>query len=731
MIESIGVLVTNKDGLLSVLPSDANISVISNTLDVVINSKHLIPTHIQVFFYQESRFLAPKILPTYVTRLATLKSATIIIPTKDGLEFLKRCVDSILMITDYDSIDYEIIVVDNQTTEPGALDYLRSIDMNDNVRVVSYRDKFNYSSINNYAAGLASGDLLVFLNNDTIVLRPDWLKILTKWAEDSSIGAIGAKLLYPDYTVQHGGVVVGIQGVAAHAHISLPSNARGFQNWNQITREALAVTGACLAVRKSIFEEVGGFDSDFAVAFNDIALCISIARRGYRNLWVSEPLFYHLESKTRGYDSTTEKRIKMFEEALLFNKLYWPPGAEDPSYNLNLSLENVYQLAEPVRFTRRWRFASKLKYRKRILILSSTFLQGHGVAVVIAIQAKRLIELGYDVWFGGPLSDKEIVVAGIQRINISNARLAARFAVRFNMDLAISHTPPFYSVARFLGVYPAFIAYDYGEPPASLFPDFEARIAVNREKAFCFAKSRFRAAISNSVAHENGESNLKVLPLANSHLSTWTDSSNEQRERLRDSYQWSDAFVILSVCRFHLAERFYKGVTDYVELTSRVKMMNPGRKVIVVLCGKGSPEDILEMESKGVNVFANVSDEEVRDLYLAADIFISLSRWEGYNLGIGQALALGLPVLASKIPAHDAFKVDTFDQQSRLLDRLNEFVRSDLPVRKARVLDWDEHLSILCEYIDDCIAVSRKEATEHSLGSFSVSPFSSRETDCG
>ena len=221
---------------------------------------------------------------------------SIIIPTRNQVAMLKDCVDSVLNLTQYKG-GFEIIIVNNGSDDAATIQYLTNINLSKIVRVLDFPQPFNYSAINNFASRQARGDILVFLNNDTIIIRADWLDLFAEQVMDPRVGVVGAKLLYPDQTVQHGGVVVGILGVAAHSHSYLPANAPGFQSESLILREVLAVTAACMAVRKDVFFSVAGFDTDFQVAFNDIALCVSVARSGHTNVVLAESIAIHLESK--------------------------------------------------------------------------------------------------------------------------------------------------------------------------------------------------------------------------------------------------------------------------------------------------------------------------------------------------------------------------------------------------------------------------------------------------
>ncbi|MDP9100402.1 MAG: glycosyltransferase [Verrucomicrobiota bacterium] len=273
---------------------------------------------------------------------------SIIIPTRDRAELLKRCVESIQERTDYNP--FEIIIVDNGSIEPETLAFFRAIEQRD-VRVNAERGAFNYSRLNNRAATEARGDILVFLNNDTEIDDAGWLTEMVSHAARTEVGAVGARLWYPDGTLQHGGVVLGLGGVAGHAFPHIPRGHPGYFNRAMLQQNSSAVTGACLAVRKTVFEELGGFDEEnLGVTFNDIDFCLRLTQRGYRVVWTPYANLIHHESASRGHQRTREEQDE-FERAVDYMQTTW--GAElmhDPFYNPNLSLNPPgFEIAFPPR----------------------------------------------------------------------------------------------------------------------------------------------------------------------------------------------------------------------------------------------------------------------------------------------------------------------------------------------------------------------------------------------
>ncbi|NET62713.1 MAG: glycosyltransferase, partial [Symploca sp. SIO2E6] len=196
---------------------------------------------------------------------------------------------------------------------------------------------FNYPKINNYAVKRCQGEYLLFLNNDTEIVTPDWLEAMVEQAQRHSIGAVGAKLLYPDNTVQHAGVVAGLGGVAGHSHKHYTSDSPGYFYQIQTINNYSAVTAACLMCRRNVFEEVGGFEEELTIAFNDVDFCFKIVEKGYRNIYLPHVVLYHYESKSRGYEDTVEKQIR-FSREIQYIKNKWPKVLQyDPCYSLNLT----------------------------------------------------------------------------------------------------------------------------------------------------------------------------------------------------------------------------------------------------------------------------------------------------------------------------------------------------------------------------------------------------------
>lgn len=261
---------------------------------------------------------------------------SLIIPTRDGYELLKTCIDSIVQRTTYSH--YEILLVDNQSTCARTLAYMDDLIAAGTARVLRYNHSFNYSAINNFAVQHAKGSIVGLINNDIEVISPGWLTEMVSHAGRPEIGCVGAKLYYSNGAIQHGGVVLGIGGVAGHAHKYFAQDADGYFSRLKVVQNFSAVTGAALLVRKEIFDAVGGLDeAGLSVAFNDVDLCLKVMSAGYRNLWTPFAELYHHESVSRGAEDTPEKMARFRGECEVMQQRWSSLLARDPHYNPNLS----------------------------------------------------------------------------------------------------------------------------------------------------------------------------------------------------------------------------------------------------------------------------------------------------------------------------------------------------------------------------------------------------------
>ncbi|MCG7364300.1 glycosyltransferase family 2 protein [Roseomonas sp. ACRSG] len=290
-----------------------------------------------------------------------LPPVSVIIPTRDRPELLRACCTGLLQMTDWPADRLEVLVVDNGSTDPEALALLRQLAADPRLRVLSAPGSFNYPRLNNLAAGQARGSLLVLLNNDIEVLEPGWLREMAALALQREVGMVGAKLLYPTGEgVQHAGLVFGPQAVR-HLLRFAPANDPGYGGQLALTQALSAVTGACMVLRREVYEEVGGLDEGLAVGFNDIDLCLRIQDAGYRIVWTPHAVLVHRESASRGLDITEPQRQRAEGELRFMQRRWGEMLEQDPYHNPNLMLyddtgHNQAQLSVPRR-TPPWRRA--------------------------------------------------------------------------------------------------------------------------------------------------------------------------------------------------------------------------------------------------------------------------------------------------------------------------------------------------------------------------------------
>ena len=266
---------------------------------------------------------------------------SIIIPTCDHTDLLKQCLDSISELTTYDN--YEIILCENNSKDPETFAYYETLDSNEKIKLIQYSGSFNFSKINNFARKYASGEHLLFLNNDIKIITSEWIEEMLMFTQRDDVGACGIKLLYPDDTVQHGGIAMGVCGSAANICPLFPREHEGYMSRLAVASDMSACTAACLMVSASAFDEVGGFDEELSVSFNDVDLCLKIRELGLLVVFNPVAEAYHFESRSRGYDTKGEKKARMEREKSILRQK-WPRYYEeegDPYYNRNFGKNSI------------------------------------------------------------------------------------------------------------------------------------------------------------------------------------------------------------------------------------------------------------------------------------------------------------------------------------------------------------------------------------------------------
>ena len=262
---------------------------------------------------------------------------SILIPNRDQKETLEKCLNSIWEKSTYKN--YEILIVENNSSSPEIFNYYREIEKRPGVRILTWKEGFNYSAINNFGEKSAAGDYLLFLNNDVEVINPGWIEELLGNCQRKEVGIVGAKLYYPDDTIQHAGTVIGIGGIAGHAFLNMPRSRTGYLHKASLQMDLSAVTAACMMMKRQVFKQLGGFEERLSVAFNDVDLCLRTVQAGYLVVYNPEVELYHYESKSRGAEDSEEK-VRRFQEEIEFMRCRWMDLLKkgDPYYNRNLTL---------------------------------------------------------------------------------------------------------------------------------------------------------------------------------------------------------------------------------------------------------------------------------------------------------------------------------------------------------------------------------------------------------
>jgi GT2 family glycosyltransferase len=281
---------------------------------------------------------------------------SVIIPTKDQRPLLQVCLDGLMERTDYGPL--EIVIVDNGSTEPDALAFLSELRKKENVKVVEDSGPFNFSRLVNLGVASSSGEIVVLLNNDVEVINSDWLDEMVSHALRPDVGAVGAKLYYRDDTLQHGGVILGVDGIAVNAHRFVPRESQGYFGRLNLTHGLSCVTAACLATRRTIYESLGGFnEQDLAISYNDVDFCLRLRQAGYRIIWTPHAELYHYEGSSREAPKSADENAARNRVEAMYMRKHWGPLLDnDPYYNPNFSLRSPpFKLGAASRAPKPWR----------------------------------------------------------------------------------------------------------------------------------------------------------------------------------------------------------------------------------------------------------------------------------------------------------------------------------------------------------------------------------------
>ena len=272
---------------------------------------------------------------------------SVIIPNKDEKETLQTCLESLKKNTSYQN--FEIIIIENNSTTGEIFKYYKELSRDQQIHLLRWGKEFNYSAINNFGVAHARGEYLLFLNNDVKSIEPDWMEEMLGVCQRPEVGGVGAKLIYPDNTIQHAGCVIGMGGIAGHMFVDMPADRTGYLHKASLIQDMSAVTAACLMMKKEVFEQAGGFTEELAVAFNDVDLCLKVRKNNHLIVYDPYAKLYHMESKTRGAEDSKEK-VRRFQTEIEYMRCHWMDILKngDPYYNKNLSLTKWNYSLKPI-----------------------------------------------------------------------------------------------------------------------------------------------------------------------------------------------------------------------------------------------------------------------------------------------------------------------------------------------------------------------------------------------
>jgi GT2 family glycosyltransferase/glycosyltransferase involved in cell wall biosynthesis/putative intracellular protease/amidase len=593
----------------------------------------------------------PGVAPVPPLADAALPSVTIIIPTRDRVDLLRSCIDSIYACTDYLADRLEVVVVDNGSEAQDTNDYLAEGTAAGRLRVIAAPITFNYSRLNNLAAATSTADLLVLLNNDTVIEDGGWLRRLAHYAMQADVAAVGPKLLYEDGTIQHAGIVLSIGGVAEHAHRGLEHDAPGAMGLAQTTHEVSGVTGACLAIRRSVYNEVGGLDENLPVAFNDVLLCLSCLDRGYRNLYVHDVWVRHAESKTRGVDDTEAKIEVFLREARYARGKFDTLFRNDPYYNPNLSLltEAIYSPAFPPRVRPPWRGrAARSRPAAKLLLLSASLSEDNDIGTVVIMQARYLAD-DYDVTVGSPVVLPFLDLGGAAQVELKRPEDAAVWAVQHDCDAVIVHTWPYLRVARLLGEHPRTVLHDHGAAGLFLTPSKGERWAAKVDYALAVALFSAVLASSPAIATATGRADAVLCPPGSDRLGRWSMAVEPLRNEVRRARGWESRTIL--VAGGLPADR--DAAASLMDALSELAgSLSTERSVVAVVVANTD-----WAVGRNILLLPNLTAGELAGIYAAADIYLDLSGPGVASLAAAEARALGakvIPFEPSKQGSRDA-----------------------------------------------------------------------------
>ena len=583
---------------------------------------------------------------------------SIIIPFKDRPELLEKCIQSVYRNTDYQN--FEVIGISNNSSDAKTFQCISALEkLFTTLSFYELNIPFNFSKINNVAVQkYANGEYILFLNNDVEIISEGWIEAMLGIALQQNVGCVGAKLIYPDHTIQHAGVILGVNGFAGHYMSGCPHKQAGYDNRLASISNYSAVTGACMLLEKSLFLDVGMFNEhDLPINFNDVDLSLKIVKAGYDVIVTPHCEAYHYETVSRGEDKTEAERARFQREidyvlqrhsAILLNGDPW----------LNANVAECHDSLP----------AANIAGFMRIAILCARMQKGYGVDLVVSEQAQGLAGRGFKVDIytlenDGYFSSEEF---NIYKVDVPSE--AINHINHQCYDVAIAHTSPFFGLLPSIKSDVYTVAYEHGDPTPDYFPRKEAAIrqsVKDLKLADVYPVVNQVIAISKFIAEDIHWPAATIMYNGADHLLKYYQLENTAIDAIDIVKKFkldTRKIIILCVTRLGSGEANYKGLDSFVTLIKKLGHENYEYMVL----GKGSESDKAELEGQSIKVMLNASREELIKAYQVSDLLVSFSKWEGFNLPLVEAQAFARPGYALDRCAHSEVSETVFSDVAEL-----------------------------------------------------------------
>jgi GT2 family glycosyltransferase len=591
-----------------------------------------------------------------------------LLPFKDNVDLLRTCIDSLFKYTTYQN--YQIILINHESVELKTHTYLKELLNHEKVRLLYYQGAFNFSAMNNLAVEHTNSEYLVLLNNDTEILTEDWLQKLLSLAARVSAGAVGCMLLYKNRDIQHAGIALGLNGALCqnlYAHI--PYEAVKEDSYFKKSSEVDAITAACMMIERSKYLRVGGLNQEsLKVAFNDVDFCLRLEKHQLKNYFHPEVCLIHHESMSRpldSFDNTGEfsKHIRAFRNA-------HGKRVKEPSLFQKTFHHQLLQSRHAPLFT------------KTILILAVRLKQGYGVDLVIRNQARALAEKGARVVIG-VFDYQESHLDSLYKIVVlqpsaNRRRLTQqvkKMAKKEKAVFVIAHTSPFFEVLPALSKMSKTIAYEHGDPSPHLFKrEYFARKFVKDYKVRrVYPYVSKVIAISQFIAHDISRPDAAIVYNGINHLTI--RHSKAERDAFCTKHQIEPTKICcLMVARLGAGEAKYKGTKEFIAFKRQLSNL----EYEFLLVGAGQESDAKVYQAEGIKVLVNASNDELAICYQVADVYLSFSKWEGFNLPVAEASYYRTPTFCLESSVHFEVSRLNFKSVDEIAENLKKQTKESL-----------------------------------------------------